>query len=247
MARTGGNRGGFNPYRNGGKFSTPGAAASGGEKVNAAIRNAAGRGTGGGTGGGGGGDDDPIVRRAAAMSAPDVSRISPANHAALTKAFAQVDGGDPVADSAEFYGGGINGVATHVLTTMLQRQMGNPKDAAGIARNKGVTDALLGCYADAGITPPRNLTPKRMLDIYDSVPVISNRGYNPETGEIDDTRVNDVTSDKATAHAIVSALSMGDLTTAQVIANDPSGAGIGWDLTRHDFCTKHGLPDDGKD
>lgn len=192
---------------------------------------------------------DTILTHVFALPAPDVSRISPASHEALTKAFAQVDptGGDPVEGSAEFYGGGINGVALLVLTTMLQRQMGNPKDAAGIARNKEVTDALLGCYADAGITPPHTLTPKRMLALYDAVPVIYNRGYNPVTGEIDHTRWNDVTSDKATAYALVAALSMGDIFTAQTIVDGPCGAGIGWDLTRHDFCTKHGIPDDGKD
>ncbi len=231
MARTGGNRGGFNPYRNGGKFSTPGAAASGGEKVNAAIRNAAGRGTGGG-----GGGDDPIGRRAAAMSAPDVSRISPASREALTKAYAQVDpqGGDPVASGAH-YSPDINGVATHVLTNMLQRQMGDPKDAAGIARNKDVTGALLSTYADAGITPPRTLTPPQMLALYDAVPAADSQVYPSGTME------------KATAYALVSALSMGDLYTAHTLSDGPGGAGIGWGLTRQDFRTTHGIPDDGND
>ena len=53
--------------------------------------------------------------------------------------------------------------------------------------------------------------------------------------------------EKTTAHAIVAALSMGDVFTAQTLADGPGGAGIGWGLTRQDFRTKHGLPDDGND
>ena len=191
---------------------------------------------------------DTILTHVFALPAPDVSRISPASREALTKAYAQVDphGGDPVASGAHD-SPDINGVATHVLTNMLQRQMGDPKDAAGIARNKDVTGALLSTYADAGITPPRNLTPKRMLDIYDSVAAANNRGYNPATGKTDATIARDGTMEKTTAHAIVAALSMGDVFTAQTLADGPGGAGIGWGLTRQDFRTKHGLPDDGND
>ena len=246
-----GNRGGFNPYHDAnGRFSGPSggggsqinpairsavgpSGGDGGSQINAALRSAAGRGGSGGSGGGGGGGGS-------GDSAPAIEKISPASHDLIKKAYAQIDPGafekdpsyDPVEASADFYGdagGGINGVAFHMLTSLLQRGPVNPKDAAGIARNKDVAHALLRSYADAGVHPEKNLTPQKMLALYDSVlPSV-------QKGTFDQTR----------AHAIASALRMGDMGMAQTIAD--GGGGSGWGTTRADFRTAHGIPDDGKD
>lgn len=224
-----GNRGGFNPYRDhAGRFSGPTGGGGGGAQINNAIRAAAGR---------GGSSSAPTTAEYKAMPADDLGKLSPKSRAAINKAFAQIDPGayednpkyDAVA-SGTHYGPGINGVASHVLSSLMQRGPGDPTDPSTIARNRDISKAILGAYADAGIRPERGLTPKKMLDIYDSVlPAAEKGGF-----------------EQATAHAVVSALSMGDVNTAYTIT-DGQGAGIGWGLTRTDFREAHGLPDDGRD
>ena len=182
----------------------------------------------------------PTLTHVSSILALDPSRMSPASRDLLMKAYAQIDPGacedDPsydfVATGASFYGGGINGAASLLLIELAQRGPVNPKDAAGIARNQDVAQALLSAYADAGIVPPQDLTPSTMLALYDAVLLATEKDQD--------------TFDLTTAHAVASALSMGDIGMALTIT-DAQGAGIGWDLTREDFCTAHGISADGTD
>ncbi|MEI7772686.1 MAG: hypothetical protein WCI67_22030 [Chloroflexales bacterium] len=231
-----GNRGGFNPYRDhAGRFSGP--TGGGGAQINAALRKAAGRGVSGGSSGGGG-DSAPSEAQYAAMPKPDLSKVTAASRKAINSAFAEIDPGayedDPKYDAVHVgsthYGDDINGVASHVLTGLMQRGPSNPGDPSSVARNRAVAKSLISAYGDAGIHPEKNLTPKKMLDIFDSV---SANWGKPGSAQAD-------------GHAIASALSMGDMELAFTVT-DGQGAGIGWPLARKDFREMHGLPADGRD
>lgn len=226
-----GYRNGFNPFRKGGKFATPGSAdgssaAGAGDiaadlgvtndtigasaaKVNAAIR--AGRGAGGGS------SPSLSVAQIKALPKPDLAKVSPATLAKLKEAFQDFEpdeavAADVVQQAAAFYRGGVNGVALSLLSQASKRGPTDPSSE----RMALVRDSLLAAYAEAGITPPATIDAKQMLQIYDA----SRSAFFDNAAE------------QGQAYGVVSALKNNDLMTALTLADGPESAGVGWDYQR---------------
>lgn len=189
------------------------------------------------------------------LPAPTASTMTDASRELLRQAFIDVEvfkfeddpSYDPIAAALADVGeDDIWAIARSLLVATMARGPIAP-DEWGEARRTLISRALLAAYADAGITPPAEVSPADLLAIYDQLPAVFGRGFDPETGHTDAAVAYDGTMERATGYALVAALSQRDLETAYMVADGPVGAGIGWGLHRQSFRQQHGIPADGRD
>ncbi len=173
---------------------------------------------------------------------PAAALISEASRKAILDAFAEIDPGafeedasfDPIAVALSSYGDPtVNAIVSDLMMAAAAR---GPSDPA-TGRDQRIFAALLAAYADTGVTPPAGLTHEGLLDIFDQLPDIYLQGDDPAKGGAEGTIA------RATAYALVSAMSLGDFYLTYTIIDSPGGDGIGWTISRQEFCLEHGIPD----